>query len=171
MLGQALNVLGNSLSGEAFPLINNLNIFPDIFGSFKPFGLDQTLNITLTINALDRSERTEQISAPRVLVANGVTATVKMTKAYYFPEDWEELEIETEEVGETDDLRIDITPPSPKFRKAAKPSVSSLIPKLQLTPVKIQPTSFWSPKDCVTANGKRKNSVLSCGVRLLPQEN
>jgi len=131
--GAMLKMLDNVLSGVDSRLISNLNIFPDIFGSFKPFGLDQTLNITLTINALDRSERTEQISAPRVLVANGVTATVKMTKAYYFPEDWEELEIETEEVGETDDLRIDITPPSPEFSETEEEigTIFTVTPEIQ----------------------------------------
>ena len=113
--GAVLKMLDGLLSGVDSRIVSNLNIFPDIFGSFKPFGIDESFNLTLTINALDRSDRTEQISAPRVLVANGVSARVKMTKAYFFPEDWEELEIETEEVGDNGNLSVNITPPSPEF--------------------------------------------------------
>ncbi len=110
-----LKMLDAALSGVDSRLISGLNIFPDLFGSFKPFGIDQTFNLTLTINALDRSDRTEQISAPRVLVADGVQAQVKMTKTYFFPSDWEELEIEMEEVGDSGNYAFDITYPSPEF--------------------------------------------------------
>jgi general secretion pathway protein D len=110
-----LKMLDSLLSGVDSQLIGNLNIFPDLFGSFKPFGIDESFNLTLTINALDRSDRTEQISAPRVLVANNKTATVKMTKAYYFPDEWEDLEFETEELGDNGDTKLDITPPRPEF--------------------------------------------------------
>ena len=113
--GAVLKMLDGLLSGVDSRIVSNLNIFPDIFGSFKPFGIDESFNLTLTINALDRSDRTEQISAPRVLVAHEVQARVKMTKAYFFPEDWEELEIETEEVGDNGDMSVNITPPSPEF--------------------------------------------------------
>ena len=113
--GAVLKMLDGLLSGVDSRIVSNLNIFPDIFGSFKPFGIDESFNLTLTINALDRSDRTEQISAPRVLVANQVTAKVKMTKAYFFPEDWETLEVETEEVGDNGNLQVNITPPSPEF--------------------------------------------------------
>jgi type II secretory pathway component GspD/PulD (secretin) len=116
--GGSLSMLNGLLSGIDSRLISNLNIFPDVFGSWKPFGSDVNFNLSLTINALDRSDRTEQISAPRVLVRNGVTAVVKMTKAYFFPEEWEELEVETEEVGDNGDLRLDITYPSPTFSES-----------------------------------------------------
>ena len=117
--GNTLGMLGNMLSGVNSNLISNLNIFPDLFGSFKPFGIDQTFNLTLTINALDRSDRTEQISAPRVLVANGATAQVKMTKAYFFPEDWEELEIEMENTDSENSAPYpSITYPSPEFAES-----------------------------------------------------
>lgn len=113
--GAMLKMLDGLLSGVDSRLISNLNIFPDLFGSFKPFGIDETLNITLTINALDRSDRTEQISAPRVLVANGVTATVKMTKSYFFPEDWDEMEVETEDTDNVSLAGVNVTPPTPQF--------------------------------------------------------
>ena len=115
MLGQALNVLGNSLSGEAFPLINNLNIFPDIFGSVNPFGADNQLNLSLTINALDRNTRTETISAPSVTVADRARATIKLGTIYYFPESWEELEIEMDGGDGDSGYNISTTPPMPEF--------------------------------------------------------
>ncbi|MBE6388674.1 MAG: hypothetical protein E7043_00700 [Lentisphaerae bacterium] len=117
--GGMLRMLDGLLSGVDSRVISNLNIFPDIFGSFKPFGIDDSFNLTLTINALDHSDRTEQISAPRVLVANGVQAHIKMTKAYFFPEEWEEMEVETEEVGDSGDIQVTITPPSPTFAETA----------------------------------------------------
>lgn len=117
--GAMLKMLDGLLSGVDSRLVSNLNFFPDIFGSFKPFGIDETLNLSLTINALDRSDRTEQISAPRVLVANGVTATVKMTKAYFFPEEWEEMEVETDDAGETEYQNITISAPKPSFGESA----------------------------------------------------
>ncbi len=118
--GGMLKMLDSALTGVADAnLISNLNIFPDLFGSFKPFGIDQSFNLTLTINALDRSDRTEQISAPRVLVANGSTAQVKMTKAYFFPEDWEELEIEMENTDSENSAPYpSITYPSPEFAES-----------------------------------------------------
>ena len=110
-----MKMLDGMLSGLDSKLVDNLNLFPDLFGSWKPLGLDESINISLTIHALDRSDRTETISAPRVLVNNGQTATVKMTKDYYFPDDWEELELETDEVGDNGMLRVKVTPPSPNF--------------------------------------------------------
>ncbi|MBE6358427.1 MAG: hypothetical protein E7057_04175 [Lentisphaerae bacterium] len=126
-----LKLLDGALSGVDSGFIKNLNIFPDLFGSWTPFGLDETFNLTLTINALDRSDRTEQISAPRVLVANGQTAKVRMSKAYFFPEEWEEMEVETEEVGDNGDIRVTITPPSPTFADQS----SSIGTTFTVTPV------------------------------------
>ena len=125
--GQAalLSMLGDSLnkaaSGVDSRIIDRLNIFPDILGSVKPFGSDVRLNLSLTINALDRSDRTEMISAPKVLVSSGETATVTMGKKYYFPESWDDLEVEIEDNdttivnGTAVDPHIKITLPTPTF--------------------------------------------------------
>ncbi|MCI5778489.1 MAG: hypothetical protein MR051_01495 [Lentisphaeria bacterium] len=115
--GQAamLSMLGNALSGVDSRLIQNLNIFPDIIGSMKPFGSEVRLNLSLTINALDRSDRTEMISAPKVLVNSGQTATVTMGKRYYFPESWDDLEIEIEDSDGDNGYAYTLTLPTPTF--------------------------------------------------------
>lgn len=111
----ALTMLGNALSGVDSRLIQNLNIFPDIIGSMKPFGSEVRLNLSLTINALDRSDRTEMISAPKVLVNSGQTATVTMGKRYYFPESWDDLEIEIEDSEGDNGYAYTLTLPTPTF--------------------------------------------------------
>ena len=114
---KVMSMLGNMLStdGTTPHLISGLNLFPDIFGSTKPFGSSVEFNLSLTINALDRSDRTEIISAPKVLVNSGETATVIMGKRYYFPESWDELEIEVEEGGDNNGWNLTITEPVPEF--------------------------------------------------------
>ncbi|MBE6365957.1 MAG: hypothetical protein E7053_09480 [Lentisphaerae bacterium] len=124
--GGALRMLDSMLSGGT-SLISGLNIFPDLFGSFKPFGIDQTFNLTLTINALDQSDRTEQISAPRILVANGHRATIRMVKSYFFPDDWEEAEYELDEAGDNGQPIVTSTPPSPEFADDPTPIGTTLV--------------------------------------------
>jgi len=110
-----LALLRSALSGVDSKLINNLNIFPDLFGSIKPFGSDVEFNLSLTINALDRSDRTETIAAPTVTVSNGETATAILGRTYYFPESWDELEIDTEGGDGDSGYSYSITEPTPEF--------------------------------------------------------
>jgi general secretion pathway protein D len=114
---KVMSMLNSMLSsGNTTPhLIKGLNIFPDLFGSTKPFGSDVALNLTLTINALDRSDRTEIVSAPKVLVNSGEQATVIMGRRYYYPESWDELEIEVDEGNNEGTWSITITEPVPTF--------------------------------------------------------
>ncbi len=126
-------MLDDALTGGT-SIISGLNLFPDILGSFKPFGSDQTLNLTLTINALDLSDRTEQISAPRVLVEDGKRAVISMTKEYFFPEgDWEEVEYELDEAGDNGQPVIRKTPPTPDFGDDSTQvgTVLTISPKIQ----------------------------------------
>lgn len=94
-------------------LINNLNIFPMLFGSKTPFGSDVPLNISLTVNALSQNTRTEVVSAPKVVALSGITASAKMTKSYYFPDSWSDLEVETD-TGDND-TTYTIQRPTPEF--------------------------------------------------------
>ena len=110
-----LALLRSALSGVDSKLIDNLNIFPNLFGSIKPFGSDVEFNLSLTINALDRSDRTETIAAPTVTVANGDTATAILGRTYYFPESWDELEIDTEGGDGDSGYSYSITEPTPEF--------------------------------------------------------
>ena len=114
-VGKALNALGSSLTGAGATLVDNLNIFPDLFGSIKPFDSDTALNLSLTINALDRNDRTEMISAPSVIVADRKTANVNLSTVYYFPESWEELEVELDGGDGDSGYRVTITTPMPEF--------------------------------------------------------
>ena len=94
-------------------LINNLNIFPMLFGSKTPFGSDVPINISLTVNALSQNTRTEVVSAPKVVALSGVRASAKMTKSYYFPDSWSDLEVDTD-TGDND-TSYTITRPTPEF--------------------------------------------------------
>ena len=114
VVGKALDQLSSSVTGNASTLVSGLSIFPDLFGSIKPFGSDKGLNLSLTINALDRNDRSEMISAPSVTVANNAQAVVKLTTNYFFPDSWEEMEIELSS-GDDDGDGVDITAPMPEF--------------------------------------------------------
>ncbi|MBQ9088496.1 MAG: hypothetical protein IJY46_06925 [Lentisphaeria bacterium] len=114
-MGRALNALSSSITGAGATLVDNLSIFPDLFGSIKPFDSDTALNLSLTINALDRSDRTEMISAPSVIVADQKTADVNLSTVYYFPESWEELEVELDGGDGDSGYRVTITAPMPEF--------------------------------------------------------
>ncbi len=124
-----LSMLGNSINNIDTRAINNLNLFPNLLGSFKPFNSDVQLSLSLTINALDNSDRAEQISAPKVLVASGEKANVVMGKRYYFPTDWDELEIEVEE--DENVTNVTITRPTPSFGESELiGTVFSVTPKV-----------------------------------------
>ena len=78
---------------------------------------------------------------------------VEMTKSYYFPEEWEELEIEMEEVGDQGGVRLSVTEPSPEFAE----EVSKIGTKFTVTPtildsktiqLKLKPDiTAWTGKD------------------------
>ncbi|MBR7103813.1 MAG: hypothetical protein IKC65_02620 [Lentisphaeria bacterium] len=126
MLGPGVNSLPNgainairggvSKNETKAAIVNNWNIFPSLFGSTNPFGSDIPLNISLTINALSRSDRTETLSAPKIVTQNGVRATVNMQTTYYFPESWEELEVEVTTSGDGGPVTR-ISPPVPEFNE------------------------------------------------------
>ena len=90
------NADGGSLTGgtsadDSIKLINNLKIFPN-FGNGLINGAN--INLALTVNAISRNDRTEVLSAPKVTTSSGSPALIKMVKQYYFPESWEEPEVE-----------------------------------------------------------------------------
>ena len=89
----------------AFNLINNLNIIPN-------FGKNGAYNMFLTVHAVDQSARGEVIAAPKVLAKSGTQAVIQMVQQMYFPEDWEEAELE--EGNNT----FEYTPPVPEMGDA-----------------------------------------------------
>ena len=88
--------------GSALNLITNMNIIPN-------FGKDGAYNMFLTIHAVDQSSRGEVIAAPKVLAKSGQQATIQMVQQMYFPDDWEEAELE--EANNT----YEYTPPAPEL--------------------------------------------------------
>lgn len=64
-------------------LINNMNILPN-------FGGDQVFSLFLTVNAIDRSDRAEILSTPKVVATSGTEAVIRMVQEMYFPEEWTE---------------------------------------------------------------------------------
>ena len=69
-------------------LVNNLNLIPN-------FGPGGTWSLFLTINAIDRTDRSEILSTPKVVTVSGRQAQVQMVRQMYFPESWTEPEINT----------------------------------------------------------------------------
>ena len=76
-----------------FKLINDLKIFPN-FGKAL-FGEHNDVNLSLTVNAVDRNNRAETLSAPKVITTSGSRATIRMVRSEYFPSSWEAPTIET----------------------------------------------------------------------------
>lgn len=164
LAGEALNFLGSAL-GES-SVLGKLNIFPDILGSWKPFGIDEALNISLTISALDRNTRSEAISAPSVTVLDTQSATVNLTTSYYFPDSWEDLEFESDDDGDNPD-GYTLRPPTPEFGDATPlgttftvtPTVkSNNIIKLSLSPT-------------ITSQGKPDEELIEVEIQTLDENN
>ena len=122
-LEQGVNTLvGGSLSPTrslSTPIVKNWNFFSSLFGTTKPFGSDIPFTVNLTINALCQNNRTETVSAPKIVTkatpgpGNDNRGIVNMGKSYYFPVSWDELEVE---VDSTENItNVTITPPQPDF--------------------------------------------------------
>ena len=69
-------------------LINNMNILPN-------FGSDNVWSLFLTVNAIDRTDRVEVLSSPKLMAKNGEAATIRMVRQMYFPDSWSEPQITT----------------------------------------------------------------------------
>ncbi len=79
-----LRELASSVWGKT-KLINNLNIIPNM-------NLDggHQFNVYLTVTAVDRTDRIEILSTPKVISRSGEEANIKMVQQMYFPESWSE---------------------------------------------------------------------------------
>ena len=113
-------------------LINNMNILPN-------FGSDNVWSLFLTVNAIDRTDRAEILSSPKLMAKNGESATIRMVRQMYFPDSWSEPEITTS-CGSS----VSLKPSVPEFGDAtdvgvvftATPTVSpnNYTINLELTP-------------------------------------
>ena len=86
------DMLGFSDSANNIALVKDLKLLPN-FGNGLIDGVN--MDLSLTINAVSQNKRTETLSAPKLITSNGEEASLKMTRSYYFPEDWDAPEIET----------------------------------------------------------------------------
>ncbi|MBO5766650.1 MAG: hypothetical protein J6S24_10195 [Lentisphaeria bacterium] len=122
-LEQGVNtLLGGTLSPTrslSTPIVKDWNIFSSLFGTQTPFGSDIPFTVNLTINALCQNNRTETVSAPKIITkatpgkGDDNRAIVNMGKSYYFPESWDELEVDIESTENI--TNVTITPPQPDF--------------------------------------------------------
>ena len=103
-------------------LINNMNILPN-------FGSGNVWSLFLTVNAIDRTDRVEVLSSPKLMAKNGEAATIRMVRQMYFPNSWTEPEITTS-CGSS----VSLEPSVPEFGDAtdvgvvftATPTVSTI---------------------------------------------
>jgi len=105
-------------------LVNNLNLIPN-------FGPGGSWSLFLTINAIDRTDRSEILSTPKVVTVSGRQAQVQMVRQMYFPESWSEPEITT-----TCGSAITFEPSYPEFGPARDIGTS-----LTVTPT-LQPNNY-----------------------------
>ena len=87
-------------------LINNLNLLPNAGGS-------RDINLFLSIRAIDRSERAEVITMPRITTLSTFPASLTIGDERSFPSDYEDAEVEINSNGNT----FTYTPPVPDFEK------------------------------------------------------
>ena len=84
-------MLGLDDAGSSLSLIKDLKLLPN-FGNGLISGVN--MDLSLTINAVSQNSRVETLSAPKLITSNGHEAMIKLSRSYYFPEDWEEPELE-----------------------------------------------------------------------------
>lgn len=85
-------------------LVNNLNLIPNAGGS-------KNINLFLTIRAIDRAERAEVITMPRLTTLSGMPASLQIGDERSFPSDYDDPEVEINSNGNT----FTYTPPAPDF--------------------------------------------------------
>ena len=78
--------IGSGFSDNS--LVRDLNLIPN-------FGPGGSWSVFLTINAIDRTDRSEILSTPKVVTVSGRQAQIQMVRQMYFPESWTEPEIST----------------------------------------------------------------------------
>ena len=87
-------------------LVHGLKVIPN-------FGGDNQFNLSLSVRALDQKDRSEILATPRLLVASGNPGELKIVEERFFPEDYDEAEIEI-----INGTSYSYTPPKPNFNDA-----------------------------------------------------
>ena len=97
-------------------LINNLNILPN-------FGSDNQFNLFLSVRAIDRTDRAEVISSPRLLTVSGMEASLNVDQQRYFPDSWDDPEVTI-----INGTSYTYNPPVPDFEEQAVGTIFSVTP-------------------------------------------
>lgn len=85
--------LGTNFSAEVSPIDATVDRIGNNVFVLPAFGPNNNRNLQLILHALDRSGRTEVLSAPKVIAASGQTAIIRMVREEYYPESWTEPEL------------------------------------------------------------------------------
>jgi len=95
------NVSDSSTGSDTrnYKMVNDLQLLP---GS-------SDFSLGLTVNAIDQHQKTETLSAPKVIATSGTTALIRMVEEYYFPTSWSDPTLSVSSSS------IQITPPKPNF--------------------------------------------------------
>lgn len=78
------DILRGNTADVGSALINNLLVMPNA---------NYDSNLALTVNALDRCEKAEILSAPKILAKSGEEAIIQMVRMEYFPDTWNEPDL------------------------------------------------------------------------------
>ena len=97
-------------------LINNMNILPN-------FGSDNQFNLFLSVRAIDRTDRAEVISSPRLLTTSGQEASLNVDQQRYFPDSWDDLEVTI-----INGTSYTYNPPVPDFEEQAVGTIFKVTP-------------------------------------------
>ena len=97
-------------------IINNLNILPN-------FGSENQFNLFLSVRAIDRTDRAEIISSPRLLTVSGMEASLNVDQQRYFPDSWDDPEVTI-----VNGTSYTYNPPVPEFEEQAVGTVFSVTP-------------------------------------------
>ena len=91
-LRNSASMSGMDDAASAPALIKDLKLLPN-FGNKLISGVN--MDLSLTVNAVSQNSRVETLSAPKLITSNGNEAKIQLSRTYYFPDDWEEPEMET----------------------------------------------------------------------------
>ena len=105
--------------------LGDASISDDIFSVYSVIG---DYAFETIIHAIEREEHADVLSAPKVTTVSGKTAQLKMVTLHYYPESWNEPEIETD-TGEAGNV-TSFKPATPEFGEATEVGVI-----LDVTPV------------------------------------
>ena len=97
-------------------LINNMNILPN-------FGSDNQFNLSLSVRAIDRTDRAEVISSPRLLTTSGQEASLNVDQQRYFPDSWDDPEVTI-----INGTSYTYNPPVPDFEEQAVGTIFKVTP-------------------------------------------